>query len=341
MPNLNLYQNSKPKILTWHIHGSYLYYLSQADCELYLPVKKERPEGYGGKVEGLNWGNNVHEVEADKVKSMKFDCILYQSPKNYLKDKFELLDDDQIKNTPQIYLEHNPPRKHPTNTRHIADNQTLIVHVTHFNKLMWDAGNSPTKVIEHGVIVPEDASYVGKKKKGVVVVNNLKKRGRRLGLDVFKQVRKHVPLDLVGMGSKEIGGLGEIKHKDLPYFISQYRFFFNPIRYTSMGLSVCEAMMVGLPVVGLATTEMPVNVKNNKSGFIHTNIEFLTDKMKLLLRDKETAERLGNNSKKYAQKQFSINRFISDWNKTFQQWITQAKHIRSTQQVIIAVGGAI
>jgi hypothetical protein len=33
-----------------------------------------------------------------------------------------------------------------------------------------------------------------------------------LGADVFERVRKEIPLDLIGMGSEELNGLGEIPH---------------------------------------------------------------------------------------------------------------------------------
>ena len=36
------------RILTWHIHGSYLQYLSSIRHEIFLPVKPDRPTGYGG-----------------------------------------------------------------------------------------------------------------------------------------------------------------------------------------------------------------------------------------------------------------------------------------------------
>lgn len=39
-------------------------------------------------------------------------------------------------------------------------------------------------------------------------------------------------------------------------FAARYRFLFNPIRYTSLGLAVIEAMMIGMPVVALGTTDM-------------------------------------------------------------------------------------
>src|SRR5690606_22218896 len=125
------------------------------------------------------------------------------------------------------------------------DPAVRIVHVTHFNNLMWDNNGVPSTVIEHGV-VDHGHLYTGNNAKGIVVINGIVKRGRRLGLDIFKRVRDKVPLDIVGMGSMEVGGIGEVPNHTLPEFVAQYRFFFNPIRYTSLGLSVCEAMMAGV-----------------------------------------------------------------------------------------------
>ncbi|MCY7277966.1 MAG: glycosyltransferase family 1 protein, partial [Phormidesmis sp. CAN_BIN44] len=236
------------RILTWHVHGSYLYYLVQSNHQFFLPTKPDRPEGYGGKLSGFEWGDNVQDVPVDRVHEMEFDCILFQSRKNYLEDQYEILSESQ-RRLPRLYLEHDPPRESPTDTAHIVDDaDVLLVHVTHFNQLMWNNGRSPTCVIEHGVMVPE-ISYRGDLKRGVVVVNGLASRGRRLGVDIFDRVQKSVPLDLVGMKSEALGGLGEIPHASLAEFLTQYRFFFNPIRYTSMGLAVCEAMMLGLPIV--------------------------------------------------------------------------------------------
>src|SRR5690606_4698544 len=102
-------------------------------------------------------------------------------------------------------------RGSPTDTKHPFDDPDgLLVHVTAFNDLMWDSGSTPTRVIEHGVIVPDDVRYTGEIERGLVVVNGLPKRGRRLGADVFEAVRKKVPLDLVGLGSEAVGGLGEV-----------------------------------------------------------------------------------------------------------------------------------
>ncbi len=98
-------------------------------------------------------------------------------------------------------------------------------------------------------------------------MNNLARRGRRLGADVFERVRQEVPLDLVGMDATSLGGLGEVPPTELAAFEARYRFFFNPIRYTSLGLAVIEAMMLGMPIIGLATTEMATAIENGVSGY--------------------------------------------------------------------------
>lgn len=310
--------NGRPKrVLTWHIHGNYLYYLTQAPHEFYLPVKPGYPEGYGGKSGSFDWGENVHNVPAEEVKNLDLDVILFQSRKNYLEDQFEILSDEQ-QNLPRVYLEHDPPREHPTDTCHpVDDPNVLLVHVTEFNRLMWDNNRTPTAVIEHGVIVPEDAAYSGELEKGIVVVNNIAKRGRRLGSDVFEQVSREIPLDLVGMNSHLAGGLGEVDHQKLPYFESRYRFFFNPIRYTSLGLAVCEAMMLGMPVVGLATTEMATAVVNGLNGYVDTSIETLIERMRELLGSPSLAKKLSTGARSYARERFGIERFANDWSKIF------------------------
>ena len=180
---------------------------------------------------------------------------------------------------------------------------------------MWDSNSTPTVVIEHGVTEPT-VTYSGHLDKGIVVINNLPQRGRLLGLDIFLEVKKHVPLDLVGMGTGDLG-LGEVLHPDLPAFISQYRFFFNPIRYTSLGLAVCEAMISGIPVVGLATTELSAVIDNGRSGYIHTDVNYLIDRMKQLINEPETAKTIGAGGRAVAQSRFNIGRFTRDWEQLF------------------------
>ncbi|HEX5438758.1 MAG TPA: glycosyltransferase [Gemmatimonadaceae bacterium] len=307
------------RIFTWHVHGNYLYYLSHVPHEFYVPVLPGRPAGYGGRAGAFPWPDNVHEVPAEAVRELALDVILFQARQHYLHDQYTVLSAAQ-RRLPRIYLEHDPPRAHPTDTRHpVDDPDAVLVHVTPFNALMWDSGGTPVRVIEHGVVIPPDVHYTGGLRRGVVVINNLRTRGRRLGADVFTRVRDVVPLDLIGMDADSLGGLGELPPPALPSALAPYRFFFNPIRYTSLGLAVCEAMMIGMPVVGLATTEMATVVENGSSGYVDTNIDHLIGRMHNLLDDPAQAQRLGEGARRRALQRFGIERFVRDWMAVFAQ----------------------
>jgi glycosyltransferase involved in cell wall biosynthesis len=305
------------RILTWHVHGNYLWYLSQLRHDFILPIRADKEGGYGGRGESFPFGTNVQEVPADQVKSRQFDCVLFQVRRNFDVDQYDILSPAQRK-LPRIYLEHDPPREHPTDTRHwVDDPNVLLVHVTPFNALMWDSGSSPTCVVEHGVLVPPHVRYTGRMNQGIVVVNNLRSRGRRLGVDVFEAAREQVPLDLAGAGSEELGGIGEIPPMNLPAFEAHYRFFFNPIRYTSLGLAVLEAMTIGMPIVGLATTEMATVIQNGVSGFVDTELRNVVEFMQSLIDDPAEAQRLGENAQQYALERFGIGRFVRNWEQVF------------------------
>ncbi|WP_246795030.1 glycosyltransferase family 4 protein [Burkholderia perseverans] len=314
-----LHDRRRLRVLTWHVHGNYLYYLTQTPHEFHLVTQPGNPPGYAGRVGVLPWGDNVHEIPAGQVRHEDFDVILYQHRTHWEHDREQVLSATQQR-LPRIYIEHDPPQENPFAQRHwVDDRDTLLVHVTHFNRVMWDCGATPTAVIEHGVVVPAGVRYSGELERGIVVVNHLAQRGRRLGADLFEAAREQVPLDLVGMDAERLGGLGEIGNLELAAFSARYRFFFNPIRWTSLGLAIVEAMTIGMPIVGLAATELATVIRNGDNGFIHTDPAALVDAMRALLRDPAEARRLGDGARRTALERFGIDRFADDWHRTLLQ----------------------
>jgi len=185
---------------------------------------------------------------------------------------------------------------------------------------MWDTGRTPVRVIEHGVEVPAALRWTGDAARGLVVVNELRRRGRRLGADLVTAIAERVPLDLAGMGAHELDGaapclrcLGEVDRRHLPAVIADHRFVFHPARYTSFGMSVCEAMLLGAPVVALATTEMPTVITDGVNGIASTDPAHLEAGMRALLGDPALARRLGDAARDTARERFSIERFAREW----------------------------
>jgi len=198
----------------------------------------------------------------------------------------------------------------------------MIVHVTHYNALMWDCGRVPTRVVEHGVRVPDGIDWSGERPRGVAVINHLARRGRRLGADVFDAWRREVPLELYGMDARASGGAGELPYAELLPAMARHRFYAHPVRYTSLALALCEAMMVGLPVVGLATTELPKIVRESGGGYADTELARLVDFCRELIRDHAHAQALGRKARDYARERFGIERFARDWDAVFREATT-------------------
>lgn len=256
---------------------------------------------------------NVYEVPAEHVKNLHLDCIIFQSRQQYEVEQHWLLSPAQ-RHLPRIYIEHDPPLTHPTEAIHsVQDPDVLLVHVTHFNRLMWNSPGVRTAVIEHGVQMPADVQYSGELPSGIAAVNNIAVRGRRLGFDVLQAVQAVAPVQIVGMGSESIGGPGEVAPLELAEYESHYRFFLNPMRWTSLSMAVCEAMHVGMPILGLATTEMSAVIRNGVEGYIETDVARLCDHARRLIAVPEEAAELGKRAQATARRRFGIERFVADW----------------------------
>lgn len=302
-------------ILIWHIHGSYLDAITSARHDFFLPVV---PDRYGGR----RWSSPpwVHDVPQDKVRELDLDLIIYQSPQNLQEDQYDLLTGEQRARAGKIYLEHNVPRPHAVDTCHPADDPSiLLVHVTHFNRLMWDNGRCPTTVIEHSVAIDRSVTYQGVREVGLTAINGIQYRPRIAGYDLFLAAREQVPLDICGIDTEQIGGLGDIPYRFLHARMAEYRFLFSPIRYTSLPLAVIEAMTIGMPVVALATTELPTVIENGVTGFLSCELDELIERMRFLLAHPDEARRLGENARRVAAVRFGLDRFVRDWNAAFEQ----------------------
>lgn len=318
------------KILIWHVHGSYLDAITSVEHDWYLPVAPG-PNGYGGR----RWSSPpwVHEVPVDRVRDLDLDLVIFQTPRNYLEDQYLILTEHQ-RRLPRIYLEHNVPRPHAVDQRHpVDDPAVLLVHVTHFNRLMWDQGDTPTTVIEHSVAIDRTIAYDGRYARGISVINGMQRRPRITGYDLFLRARERVPLDVAGIDTERFGGIGDIPYRDLHRRVAAYRFLFSPVRYTSLPLAVIEAMTIGMPVVALATTELPTVIDNGENGYISCDIEELIDRMQFLLSSPGAARRMGEKARVTAEHRFGLDRFTRDWNAAFQTAIGLAESAGDTGSV--------
>jgi glycosyltransferase involved in cell wall biosynthesis len=187
------------------------------------------------------------------------------------------------------------------------------VHVTHFNDLFWDAGSTRTRVIEHGIVDP-GYRYTGELGRAAVVINEAARRGRVTGTDLLPRLNGDVPLDIFGMDAARLGGIEDLPQARLHDELPRRRAYLHPFRWTSLGLSLLEAMHLGMPVVALATTEVGEAVPR-EAGVVSTRVETLKDALRRLLRDSEEARAMGEAARASALERFGLARFLTDWDR--------------------------
>jgi glycosyltransferase involved in cell wall biosynthesis len=173
-------------------------------------------------------------------------------------------------------------------------------------------------VIEHGIVDPGER-YSGEIPAAAVVVNEAGRRGRVTGTDLLGRLGAAVPLDLFGMRSERLAGVPGVRsvvdlaQDRLHAEMARRRLYLHPVRWTSLGLSLLEAMHLGMPVVALATTEV-VEAVPPEAGVISTRVEVLADAARRLVADPEQARLMGKAARVAATGRYGLERFLGDWD---------------------------
>ncbi|MDQ2752363.1 MAG: hypothetical protein M3R72_04995, partial [Bacteroidota bacterium] len=66
-------------------------------------------------------------------------------------------------------------------------------------------------------------------------------------------------------------------------------------------------------------------IKDGVNGFIHTDVDYLIEKMQWLLENKTKAHKLGNEARKTVLSRFGIERFVNDWKQVFELAVQKNK----------------
>jgi hypothetical protein len=300
-------------ILLWHVHGSWTTAFVSGKHRYLVPVNAARDAWGRGRAQTYPWPDSVEEVGPEAFGEA--DVVILQRP-----EELALAP----RGIPRIYVEHNTPKGDVPNSRHpMADRDDLvIVHVTHFNDLFWDAGCTRTTVIEHGVVEPA-ARWTGELERLAVVTNEPIRRGRVTGTDLFGRFATVAPLDVFGMGVAGLASDRITAYDDPPQArmhaeVARRRAYVHLCRWTSLGLSLIEAMQMGMPVLALATTEAVVAVPPD-AGVLATNVDTLVEAAQWLLDEPEQAGRLGARARQVALARYGLDRFLADWDRLLEE----------------------
>jgi hypothetical protein len=315
------------RILMWDVHGGYTDSLVASTHEyLFLPPDSS---GRGGLARyGDSPPSSACQVTAAELRDRPPDVVLLQRLEE-IDVCSKLLRLRPGRELPAIFLEHNTPKTEVPSTRHpLADEPgMLLVHVTHFNELFWDCGATPTRVIEHGVADP-GLRYTGRLPRLAFVVNEPVRRWRVTGTDLLTRFADcdvdafgidadKLP-EALGSGHQRVCFAGNLSPNQLYDAMAERRVYLHLNRWTSLGLSLIQAMMLGMPVVVLDTTEVSRAVPA-AAGALSTDITELVTATRALLNDPDEALHRGLIARRAALDLYGLPRFLHDWDLAFKE----------------------
>ncbi|MBY4401626.1 glycosyltransferase [Rhodococcus fascians] len=309
-------------VALWHVHGSWSTSFVGGPHRYAIPVLPQGGE-WGRGFCGRRWGPNAVEVSPRELAERNVDVVVLQRPHEV--DLFRQWTGRKPGvDVPAVYVEHNTPKPSAVNTRHpMADRRDIpVVHVTDFNRLMWDNGAALSHVVRHGIPDP-GPRYTGSLERAATMINEPIRRGRTTGTDLLRRLSSAAPTDVYGLGTAGlelvlgidgIRGHGDVQGDALLDAVAQRRVYVHTPRWTSLGLSLLEAMHMGMPVVALATTEAPVTVPPD-AGVLSNDLDVLASAIRCFAADHEAAALVGKRARAVALERHGLHRFLADWNR--------------------------
>jgi glycosyltransferase involved in cell wall biosynthesis len=311
------------RILLWHVHGAWTTAFVHGRHDYVVPLLPDRGPDGRGRAQTYEWPAGVRELPPEALANEPFDLVVLQRPHEE-KLAEQWLGRRPGRDVPAVFVEHNAPQGRIADLRHplAGREDVLLVHVTHFNDLFWDAGGTPTRVIEHGIVDP-GPRWTGELPRAAVVINEARRRGRVTGTDLLARFASAAPIDLFGIDGEHVQApvafAGDLPHARLHDEMARRRVYLHPIRWTSLGLSLLEAMHLGMPVVALGTTEVREAVPES-AGAVSTDVEALSRALARLVADADEARERGRAARAAALERYGLERFLADWDALIDAW---------------------
>lgn len=114
----------------------------------------------------------------------------------------------------------------------------------------------------------------------------------------------HLLTDLVGVHDVEVNAFQRASDVVLQKSLRE-----------GFGLTIAEALWKEVPVVGASVGGIPLQILNNATGFLVSDIEEAAEKTIHLLKHPEVAKKMGKNGKQHVKKNFLITRHLEDYLK--------------------------
>ena len=309
----------KYNILTFDTHERYQTQLCKTGHNFYsfrYEKCKEWDDSYAKKPE------NYYILPDNSVLTgIDFDIILSQSKFGQFQVASQI---NSNFNLPLISLEHtlpipNWPREQLEAFRSMTGD--LNVFISEYSTKEWSMECDNT-VIHHSVDTELFAPTEDRKGEAdthpevLSVVNDFKNRDYCCNYSGWQRVAEGFNIRLLGTCSEGLSKPAE-SIEDLVLEYNTAKVFLNTSTISPVTTSLLEAMSCGCAVVSTATCMIPEIIENGVNGFLSNDEQELKGYIETLLGDENLRKSVGEEARKTVVENFSEEKFINNWNNTF------------------------
>ncbi|GAA3028914.1 glycosyltransferase [Streptomyces olivoverticillatus] len=319
------------RILLWHVHGSWTTAFVQGPHTYLVPVTPRQGPGRPRPRRHLRLARlRRRDVPPEQLRDTDIDLVVLQRPPtSSTSPGAGWAAAPAPTSPPSTSNTTRPAGPSPTPATRPLDHRGLtIVHVTYFNQLFWDCAKHTHHRHRARHRRPRPPQWTGHRERAAVVVNEPLRRGRTTGTDLLARFARAAPLDVFGMRTHGIAhhlGLPEdrchareLVQNELHRAMAACRMYLHPVRWTSLGLSLLEAMHLGMPVVALATTEV-VEAVPPEAGVVSNRPDVLLDAVRGFIAEPGRAREAGRAARTAALARYGLPRFLDDWDRLIKE----------------------
>lgn len=316
--------NSKLNILTFNNHESYISSLAQSGHNFDVIVNYKNL--------ALNWNPlapptpanvrlvNFDEAVKKKLKEGYYDLVVLHTAKSllwlfpYFNQKFIFIAHIplyffNLKNTIKSFM------KWLLLAVFRLTHRTKFVAVSAFKKRSWYQGGEVIDLCP--LPFPQAVAVNYQSGKNIVVANRLLERGEELGANALMGlVKNNVPLMAIGNNPGFPGAVIPKSRDDFVSLFTQGRIYIFTIRQPwgdGYNTAMLEAMNIGMAIVTLKNPSSPII--SGVNGLVVEKEEQLAEVVQKLASNPDEVKRLGLAAQETANRQFSLERFVSSWKR--------------------------
>ncbi len=337
-------KNARKRLLVFNCHEAWAYQLTALpfDLDIVVGLSGLHTQTWDQQIRPIPNNGRLIDLEQAKQSPCAYDCIIANNITDLL--------DVKHRHEPKILVLHLPIEARQVVERAQTSREQMMqslhqyikmigAHVVAVTRSKGQSWGFTDDVVPCGIDAKGYFPHEGNRAEGLRICNFALQRQAFLHWDLHKKAFGGLPIQIVGHNP----GMGRVSASrswgHLKHLLQIHRFYVHtadPLLEDGFNMATIEAMAAGLPVLGNSHPSSPV--KHGVSGFLSDDPKELRHYAELLLANQDLARDMGQEARKTAMEDFSLEAFVRRFSRSIET--ARTKHHSIQRPTVTPLGGS-